>query len=144
MEAGEMQWGDIDEGWDIWTLQPIDQMTGHRAGIIVGKEFEVPISQPMKDILEQMKIVRLELAQRERRALSPEDFVFPTPMKTKRGQAITKDYSLIAAGRLKAVKSGRSTLVFYDSVKQYIAGLPPAQIKFDTRAKRHLEAVAAA
>jgi hypothetical protein len=51
---------------------------------------------------------------------------------------------LIAAGRLKAVKSGRSTLIFYDSVKQYIASLPPAQIKLDTRAKRHLEAVVAA
>jgi excisionase family DNA binding protein len=60
------------------------------------------------------------------------------------GQHRRTIYSLIAGGRLKAVKSGRSTLVFYDSVKQYIAGLPPAHIKLDTRAKRHLEAVAAA
>jgi len=51
---------------------------------------------------------------------------------------------LIAAGRLKAVKSGRSTLIFYDSVKQYIASLPPAQIRLDARARRHLEAVVAA
>ena len=60
------------------------------------------------------------------------------------GQHRRTIYSLIAANRLKAVKSGRSTLIFYDSVKQYIASLPPAQIKLDTRAKRHLEAVVAA
>jgi excisionase family DNA binding protein len=58
------------------------------------------------------------------------------------GQNRRTIYSLIAAGRLKAVKSGRSTLIFYDSVTQFIAGLPPAQIKLDTRAKR-LSTVAA-
>ena len=60
------------------------------------------------------------------------------------GQHRRTIYSLIAAGRLKAVKSGRSTLIFYDSVKQYIASLPPAQIRLDARARRHLEAVVAA
>ena len=56
------------------------------------------------------------------------------------GQHRRTIYSLIAAGRIKAVKSGRSTLVVYDSIKQYIASLPPAQIKLDARAKRHLVA----
>jgi excisionase family DNA binding protein len=60
------------------------------------------------------------------------------------GQNRRTIYSLIAANRLKAVKSGRSTLIFLDSVKQYIASLPPAQIRLDARAKRHLEAVVAA
>jgi excisionase family DNA binding protein len=56
------------------------------------------------------------------------------------GQHRRTIYSLIAAGRIKAVKSGRSTLVVYDSIKQYIASLPPAQFKLDARAKRHLVA----
>ena len=56
------------------------------------------------------------------------------------GQHRRTIYSLIAAGRIKAVKSGRSTLVVYDSIKQYIASLPPARIKLDARAKRHLVA----
>jgi excisionase family DNA binding protein len=59
------------------------------------------------------------------------------------GQHRRTIYSLIAAGRLRAVKSGRSTLVFYDSVKEYIGSLRPAQIKLDKRAKHYIEAVAA-
>jgi excisionase family DNA binding protein len=60
------------------------------------------------------------------------------------GQNRRTIYSLIAADRLKAVKSGRSTLIFLDSVRQYIASLPPARIRLDARAKRHLEAAVAA
>jgi excisionase family DNA binding protein len=46
-------------------------------------------------------------------------------------------YDLIAAGAIDAVKSGRSTLVVYDSLKQYAASLPTAKIKFDDRTKRY-------
>jgi hypothetical protein len=38
-------------------------------------------------------------------------------------------YELMAAGELKAVKSGRNTLVLYDSIREYVAGLPMAKIK---------------
>jgi hypothetical protein len=34
-------------------------------------------------------------------------------------------------------------LIFCDSIKQYIASLPPAHIKLDERAKRHMETAAA-
>jgi hypothetical protein len=38
-------------------------------------------------------------------------------------------YELMATGDIKAVKSGRNTLVVYDSLRQYISKLPPANIK---------------
>jgi hypothetical protein len=38
-------------------------------------------------------------------------------------------YELMATGELEAVKSGRNTLVVYDSIKKYVAGLPAAKIK---------------
>jgi len=91
MEAGEMQWGDIDDRWDIWTLQPLNQKTGHRAGIIVGADFQLPVTEPMKEVLEHMKGVQLELAKRDNRDPSPENFVFPSPMKHKRGHPMTKE-----------------------------------------------------
>jgi hypothetical protein len=50
-------------------------------------------------------------------------------------------YELIATDQIKAVKSGRSTLVVYESLKQYAASLPPA--KFKSAAKHHVEGVAA-
>jgi excisionase family DNA binding protein len=45
-------------------------------------------------------------------------------------------YDLIAAGAIDAVKSGRSTLVVYDSLKQYADSLPTAKIKLDDRSRR--------
>jgi hypothetical protein len=38
-------------------------------------------------------------------------------------------YQLIATDQLKAVKSGRNTLVVYESLKQYAASLPAAKIR---------------
>jgi hypothetical protein len=38
-------------------------------------------------------------------------------------------YDLMAVGELKAVKSGRSTLIIYDSIKNYVTNLPAAKIK---------------
>lgn len=38
-------------------------------------------------------------------------------------------YQLIASGQVNAVKSGRSTLVVYESLKQYAAKLPVAKFK---------------
>ncbi|MFY9835071.1 MAG: hypothetical protein WAK55_01110 [Xanthobacteraceae bacterium] len=38
-------------------------------------------------------------------------------------------YQLIASDQLEAVKSGRNTLVVYESVKHYVAGLPAARFK---------------
>ena len=49
-------------------------------------------------------------------------------------------YDLIAAGSIDAVKSGRSTLVVFESLKRYADNLPVATIKFDDRARRHAKA----
>jgi hypothetical protein len=38
-------------------------------------------------------------------------------------------YELMATGELKAVKSGRNTLIVYDSIREYVAKLPAAKIK---------------
>ena len=48
-------------------------------------------------------------------------------------------YELIATDQIKAVKSGRSTLVVYESLKQYVTSLPPAKLK--SAAKHHVEGV---
>ena len=46
-------------------------------------------------------------------------------------------YQLIACDQLEAVKSGRNTLVIYDSVRRYVAGLPAARFKqYPSQAKR--------
>jgi hypothetical protein len=46
-------------------------------------------------------------------------------------------YQLIASDQLEAVKSGRNTLVIYDSVKRYVAGLPAARFKqYPSQAKQ--------
>jgi len=59
------------------------------------------------------------------------------------GQSRRTIYGLIAAEKIKAVKSGRSTLIVYESLKQYAAGLPSAKIKGYGRVKRGAEPVAA-
>jgi hypothetical protein len=46
---------------------------------------------------------------------------------------------LIALGCIKAVKAGRSTLVEYQSLKDYYGSRPPASFRPDARAKRHSE-----
>jgi excisionase family DNA binding protein len=38
-------------------------------------------------------------------------------------------YQLIATEQIKAVKSGRSTLIVYESLMRYVDGLPTAKIK---------------
>jgi hypothetical protein len=38
-------------------------------------------------------------------------------------------YQLIARDQIKAVKSGRNTLVVYESLKEYAANLPAAKFK---------------
>jgi hypothetical protein len=46
-------------------------------------------------------------------------------------------YQLIATDHLEAVKSGRNTLVVYESVKRYAAGLPVARFKsYPSQVKR--------
>jgi hypothetical protein len=46
-------------------------------------------------------------------------------------------YQLIASDQLEAVKAGRNTLVVYDSVKRYVAGLPAARFKqYPSQVKR--------
>jgi hypothetical protein len=49
-------------------------------------------------------------------------------------------YQLIATDQLEAVKSGRNTLVVYESVKRYAAGLPVARFKsYPSQVKRKNE-----
>lgn len=52
------------------------------------------------------------------------------------GQSRTTIYELIAAEKIKAVKSGRSTLIVYESLKQYAASLPAAEITYPSAIKR--------
>jgi hypothetical protein len=42
-------------------------------------------------------------------------------------------YELMATGELKAVKSGRNTLVVYDSIREYVGKLPAARLKVYVR-----------
>jgi excisionase family DNA binding protein len=58
------------------------------------------------------------------------------------GQCRRTIYELIALGRIRAIKAGRSTLVEYQSLKDYYCSRPPAAFKPDTRAKRHIEITA--
>jgi hypothetical protein len=45
------------------------------------------------------------------------------------GKSPRSIYQLMATGELQGVKSGRNTLVVYNSIKEYVAKLPPANIK---------------
>ena len=45
------------------------------------------------------------------------------------GLSRSEIYRLLARGKLKAVKSGRSTLVLMDSVVEHMASLPPATFR---------------
>jgi hypothetical protein len=38
-------------------------------------------------------------------------------------------YQMMATGELRAVKSGRNTLILYDSIKEYVGKLQPVKIK---------------
>jgi excisionase family DNA binding protein len=49
--------------------------------------------------------------------------------KATTGLGTTKIYELLAVGRLQAVKAGRRTLITGDSLRSYIASLPPADIR---------------
>jgi excisionase family DNA binding protein len=42
------------------------------------------------------------------------------------GESRDTVYRLLAAGKLRAVKRGTSTLVLMDSIREHMAGLPPA------------------
>jgi excisionase family DNA binding protein len=42
-------------------------------------------------------------------------------------------YELMASGQLKAVKSGRNTLVVYESLKEYVANLPAPKLRRQQR-----------
>jgi hypothetical protein len=45
------------------------------------------------------------------------------------GRCTATVYDLISQGRLRAVKSDARTLVTMDSIKEYVASLPAAEIK---------------
>jgi excisionase family DNA binding protein len=45
------------------------------------------------------------------------------------GLSRSEIYRLLGSGKIKAVKSGRSTLILLDSVKAHLASLPPATIR---------------
>jgi excisionase family DNA binding protein len=40
------------------------------------------------------------------------------------GHSRTRIYNLLAEGKLRAVRSGKRTLVLHDSLKAYVASLP--------------------
>ena len=45
------------------------------------------------------------------------------------GWSRSEIYRLLAAGKLSAVKSGRSTLILINSADRYLASLPPASFR---------------
>ena len=45
------------------------------------------------------------------------------------GESRTQVYARIGTGEYQAVKSGRRTLIIFESIKRRIAALPPAKIK---------------
>jgi excisionase family DNA binding protein len=49
------------------------------------------------------------------------------------GKSPRSVYQLMASGKLKAVKSGRNTLIVYESIKEYVDMLPPAKLKLYER-----------
>ena len=81
-EAGRTRWNDIDEDKGVWTIQPLDQKTGHKRGKVIGAPFQIPISAPMKDVLEQMKCRYPDRA--------PDSFVFPSPYKNRQGKPLSR------------------------------------------------------
>jgi excisionase family DNA binding protein len=52
------------------------------------------------------------------------------------GQCRRTISNLIAAKQITAVKAGRSTLIVYQSIKDYYDSRPKAEYKMDARAKR--------
>jgi len=83
-EASKTRWGNIDEGKGVWTIPPPDQKTGHRRGKVIGAPFQIPISAPMKDVLEQMK------RRYPDRTPDPDDLVFPSPRKNRQGKPLAR------------------------------------------------------
>src|SRR5262249_23518257 len=81
-EASTTRWKDIDEHKGVWTIQPESYKTGHRRGKVIGAPFQIPISAPMKDVLEQMK--------RRYPDRTPDDFVFPSPYKNRQGKPLSR------------------------------------------------------
>jgi hypothetical protein len=59
------------------------------------------------------------------------------------GQCRRTIYNLIAANQVDAIKAGRSTLIVYQSLKDYYGSRPKAEYKMDDRAKRQAELTAA-
>jgi hypothetical protein len=51
------------------------------------------------------------------------------------GRGTAAMYELIGAGKVKAVKSGGRTLLIYESLVAYVAGLPPAKVAPPRRRK---------
>jgi len=58
-----------------------------------------------------------------------------------RGQSFI--YDAIARGKLRAVKSDGRTLLVVQSLKNYVASLPPAKLKADNRERRRYPVVPA-
>jgi excisionase family DNA binding protein len=64
-------------------------------------------------------------------SLDPQGAITATVANVSRTTGISRSqiYRLLACDKLKAVKHGRTTLVLMDSVREYLASLPPAQFR---------------
>lgn len=65
--------------------------------------------------------------------IQPLAFTIPAAIRAS-GVARTRLYELIADGQVLAVKSGRRTLVRADSLRSYLASLPPVTIRRSQKA----------
>jgi len=65
------------------------------------------------------------------RVVSPFEPIAATVRVVSQQTGISRSeiYRLLARGKLKAVKSGRSTLVLMASVNEHLASLPPATFR---------------
>jgi hypothetical protein len=52
------------------------------------------------------------------------------------GRGVTFIYQALAKGKIRGVKSDRRTLLVVESLREYAASLPPAEITYPSKTKR--------
>jgi hypothetical protein len=52
------------------------------------------------------------------------------------GRGVTFIYTALAEGKIRGVKSDKRTLLVVESLREYAASLPPAEITYPSKTKR--------
>jgi hypothetical protein len=69
--------------------------------------------------------------------LEPVAVSIPEARRLLGGKSRSQLYSDIGSGKLEALKDGVKTLITLESIRAYMAGLPPAKIKPPTPPRSH-------